>query len=240
MLSSNLSTHVRGVTLSTVCSREAKLSEFRGVTHEEWLGFAIAAGRPFDCDTIARLEGLHPGATAETPHGAESGADGVSDGDDDDSNNEESTRRGDWLTFGSWRRGPTSDHYLGLPESGIRRWIPDTLGTRGPVAKTTRFSDSVKYSVDEIANDKLLAIPPRRTSGTSQISGSQIAHENSLRFRATQLLAFDARFSADVLTNPEFVVKSNLGLRLPSGTPVFAHTPVAVATDLAGSARHRH
>jgi hypothetical protein len=188
----------------------------RGDLHEEWLGFAIAAGRPVDCATIARLEGLHPGATAEG-----------SDGD-------ESTSGDDWQTFGSWRRATTNDHYLGLPDSGIRRWIAINLLTRGPVGKTTRFSDAVKYSVDEIANDKLLAIPPKRNSGTTQISGSQIAHENSLHFRATQLLAFDARFSAEVLTNPGFVVKSNLGLRLPSGTSVFAHPPVTVAHRSSG------
>jgi hypothetical protein len=57
---------------------------------------------------------------------------------------------------------------------------------------------------------------------------SQLAHENSLRFRTTQLLAMDARFSAEVLTNPGFVLTSNLGLRSSSSTSVHAHPPVAV------------
>jgi hypothetical protein len=91
-----------------------------------------------------------------------------------------------------------------------------------------RFSDAVSYSAAEIAKDKLLATPPTGTSGKAQMPESQLAHENSLHFRATQLLAMDARFSAVVLTNPGFVLTSNLGLRFSSSTSVFAHPPVGV------------
>jgi hypothetical protein len=219
MLLSNLSTHVRGVTPSTAPSRGAKLLEFRGVICMR--NGSVLQSQP-DCATIARLEGLHPGATAEG------------------SNGDESTRGDNWLRFGSWRRAITNDHYLGLPGSGIRRWIPVNLLTRSPVGKATRFSDAVEYTVDEIANDKLLAIPQKRISGTTQLSGSQIAYENSLHFRATQLLTFDALFSTEVLTNPGFVVKSNLGLNYHQVLPFLLIHLSPLPTGLAGSVRHRH
>jgi hypothetical protein len=56
---------------------------------------------------------------------------------------------------------------------------------------------------------------------------SQLAHENSPHFRATQHLAEDARFSAEILTNPGFALTSNLGLISSSSTSVFAHPRVA-------------
>jgi hypothetical protein len=89
--------------------------------------------------------------------------------------------------------------------------MPVNFLSRGPAGNAVRFSDAVSYSAAEIAQDKLLATPPTGTSGKAQLPESQLAHEKSPLFRATQLLAVDARSSAEVLVNPGFVLTSNLG-----------------------------
>jgi hypothetical protein len=99
--------------------------------------FSIAAGRSVDCTTIARLKGLHTGATDdESSENSRRGVDGAEAitprrqgddfGDDDDTPGEDSTRC-HWLTLGSWRRAASNDHYLVRPDSGLRRWRPVKL-----------------------------------------------------------------------------------------------------------------
>jgi hypothetical protein len=116
-----------------VCTIEGgeTLNVPRGELRKEWLDFVIAAGRSVDCATVSRLEGLHPGATDD--ENSDSRRRGIDDaeavcpssqrndsGDDNDTSDDES----DWLTFYSWRRAATNDHYLGLPDTGIHRRMP--------------------------------------------------------------------------------------------------------------------
>jgi hypothetical protein len=153
----------------------------RSQLHQEWLGFAIAAGQTVSCAAIARLEGPIRDRDEQGDETESASYDVI--------NRVRRHRQGfGWYeaTFGDGRNATW--HWVNLLTLGFT-----TDGDGGP----SSFADAVKWSREEVAADATCAtsVSPADSDMTQQ----RDKRAASLRYRARERILWDLYFEKTTL-----------------------------------------